>query len=134
MPRKRGWTSSQKREVGARQGWKCAHCNVLLPATYEIDHKLALHNGGEDCLESNSAALCNACHSKKSILERIQMERARSEAIMHAKAKEQTAASSGPPLRGNKRLIEATPVHHEFISNKFLRFAYLKDEKRYIHT
>ena len=76
MPPKRKWSSSEKREVGFRQQWKCKRCESLLPSTFEIDHVNALHNGGEDCIHTNAEALCNQCHAAKTLRERIEWETA----------------------------------------------------------
>ena len=129
MPvRRRRWTSSEKREVGARQGWKCAHCKTSLPATYEIDHITPLHDGGADCLESNAEALCNQCHAKKTLRERIQMERRRTEAILKAKddAKLVVDTSCLRPARHSRTVLDAEQGIDDFFENRFLRFAYVK--------
>lgn len=67
-------TEPQKKVVAARQGWRCSHCGELLAATYQVDHTVALCNGGEDTL-SNLTAMCVACHATKTQWEHI--ERAR---------------------------------------------------------
>jgi 5-methylcytosine-specific restriction endonuclease McrA len=38
--------------------------------TYEVDHRVALFNGGSND-ESNLVALCPHCHRKKTVDERI---------------------------------------------------------------
>jgi 5-methylcytosine-specific restriction protein A len=55
---------SVKKYVAANQYWKCKGCNNLLDETYEIDHILALEDGGTNDLE-NLQALCRNCHGKK---------------------------------------------------------------------
>ena len=132
MPPKRRWTSSEKRSVGARQEWKCARCAALLPATFEVDHVQALHKGGADCVHTNAEALCNKCHAHKSLDERIQLERLRTEAILQAKA-DAEAAGTAPlktstsllrPLLGNRPVLAPEPGH-EVLENRFLKFAHV---------
>lgn len=130
MPPQRKWTSSEKRSVGARQGWKCAHCDAMLPATFEVDHVHALHLGGADCLETNAEALCNGCHSKKSLKERMDLERRRTECILKAKeAAKAKVHASRPPLKGREPLLSPEP-DVEFESNRFLKFAFVYESRR----
>lgn len=67
---KRNVSALLKKKVAASQQWKCASCNGLLDETYEIDHKIALENGGTNDL-NNLWALCPHCHRKKTVNERI---------------------------------------------------------------
>ena len=122
MPSKRKWTSSEKRLVGFRQQWKCKRCAATLPATFEVDHVRALHNGGLDCLESNAEALCNQCHAAKTLRERIEWEKRRTEAIV--KAKEESVPLK--PLQGTQSLLDAEPAPAEVLANRFLKFAFVK--------
>jgi Zn finger protein HypA/HybF involved in hydrogenase expression len=66
---KRSVSEAKKKYVAANQGWRCGHCSCMLDATYEIDHKLALMNGGTNDI-NNLEALCPNCHRKKTINER----------------------------------------------------------------
>lgn len=68
---KRQVTQTQKREVAASQQWCCGGCNILLSAYYEVDHQVALMNGGSND-SSNLVALCRECHAKKTAWERSQ--------------------------------------------------------------
>jgi len=61
---KRTLTNAEKRHVAARQLWRCDHCNKLLEATYQVDHVVALADGGRDHV-LNCVALCVGCHAKK---------------------------------------------------------------------
>ena len=63
-------TGHEKRVVAARQQWKCALCDLLLHATFEVDHILALHRGGADEID-NCHALCRPCDSEKTQREEI---------------------------------------------------------------
>merc|ERR1712048_181781 len=67
---KRKVTDSMKRYVAAAQEWKCGHCRMKLPASFEIDHIVALCNGGSN-ERSNLVALCRNCHGEKTINERL---------------------------------------------------------------
>lgn len=55
-----------KKSVAANQRWLCAICGELLQATYEVDHILALENGGDNNVK-NLQALCRNCHGKKTM-------------------------------------------------------------------
>lgn len=125
MPPKRRWNSSEKRTVAHRQAWRCARCATLLPATYEVDHVHPLHRGGADCLETNAEALCNSCHSRKTLDERLVMERERTEAILKAKAGEGITSLTTQPLRGNRPLLAPEPGI-EFLQNRFLKYAHVR--------
>ena len=67
---KRNVTGLMKKKVAAGQEWKCGACGQTLDETYEVDHKLALFNGGSND-ESNLVALCPHCHRKKTVQERL---------------------------------------------------------------
>jgi hypothetical protein len=67
---KRNVTGLMKKKVAASQSWKCGTCGDTLDETYEVDHRLALFNGGSNDM-SNLVALCPACHRKKTVDERI---------------------------------------------------------------
>lgn len=67
---KRNVSALQKKKVAASQEWKCGQCKSLLDETYEVDHRVALFNGGSND-ESNLVALCPHCHRKKTVDERI---------------------------------------------------------------
>ena len=67
---KRNVSGLMKKKVAASQGWKCGQCKSLMDETYEVDHRVALFNGGSND-ESNLVALCPHCHRKKTVDERI---------------------------------------------------------------
>ena len=50
--------------VGFRQKWKCKFCKDMLKSTFQIDHKLALKDGGTNNID-NLQALCCECHAEK---------------------------------------------------------------------
>jgi hypothetical protein len=52
-----------KKRVAARQLWHCEMCKFVLDETYEVDHIVPLHKGGEDNIE-NCRALCCSCHRR----------------------------------------------------------------------
>ena len=77
MP-KRTWKADEKRVVAAKNAWKCALCENVLNAAFEIDHILPLEEGGSNDLHTNAQALCSLCHSIKTQRERIlRMRKAR---------------------------------------------------------
>lgn len=49
-------------------------CQVLLPSTYEIDHKIPLFEGGADTSD-NCGPLCPDCHRRKTEEESIRRAR-----------------------------------------------------------
>ena len=51
MPR-RTLTQAQKKRVAAAHAWRCAACDVLLPAAFEVDHVVPLWQGGADAVEN----------------------------------------------------------------------------------
>ena len=138
MPPKRKWTSSEKRSVGARQAWTCARCAKLLPATFEVDHVQPLHQGGADCVETNAEALCNQCHARKTLDERMVMERLRTEAIQRAKAEAEAEEDPKPstllwrPLLGNRPLLAPEPGL-DILENRVLKFSHVAVDRRRGH-
>lgn len=63
-----------KKIVAHRQGWRCAGCSELLPPSYQIDHIVALCDGGADVDLGNLQAMCGTCHANKTqreIVERM---------------------------------------------------------------
>ena len=50
-----------KKQVAARQQWRCAICRQLLDETYEIDHIKPLYAGGDNTM-ANLRALHRSCH------------------------------------------------------------------------
>ena len=63
-----------KKLIASRQKWRCAVCNKLLDASYEIDHIIPLHRGSssDSSLQSfdNLQALCRSpCHIEKTARE-----------------------------------------------------------------
>ena len=67
---KRNVTGLMKKKVAASQQWRCGHCKSTLDETFQVDHVLALFNGGSND-ESNLVALCPNCHAKKTMAERL---------------------------------------------------------------
>jgi hypothetical protein len=67
---KRNVTGLMKKKVAAGQAWKCGKCAAMLDETYEVDHKVALFQGGSNDM-SNLVALCPHCHRSKTVDERI---------------------------------------------------------------
>lgn len=119
MP-KRTWTADDKRYAAARANWRCEACGEMLPASYECDHKVALEDGGADCIETNCAVLCPGCHAEKTQRERrLRIERARLKMVKLREAQ--------GPARQSDRRPEEVVLDDE---NPFAQFAYLKDSPR----
>lgn len=67
-------TTGEKKRIAADAGWRCYACDILLPSTYEIDHKVPLFEGGPDTPE-NCGPLCPDCHRRKTEEESIRRAR-----------------------------------------------------------
>jgi hypothetical protein len=67
---KRSVSETKKKFVAASQNWLCGDCRVQLPAWFEVDHVIALHNGGTNEV-GNLVALCRDCHGKKTAMDRL---------------------------------------------------------------
>lgn len=59
-----------KKLVASQQRWNCKKCKNILDATYEVDHILALEDGGNNDI-NNLQALCRNCHGKKTMEDNI---------------------------------------------------------------
>ena len=65
MPKqKRRISEPEKKIVAARQQWCCSQCHTMLDATYQVDHTVALADGGDDHT-ANMTAMCVTCHARK---------------------------------------------------------------------
>ncbi len=67
---KRCVSETKKKFVASQQGWKCEHCQIQLPAWFEVDHKIRLEHGGSNHVD-NLVALCRDCHGKKTAMENL---------------------------------------------------------------
>ena len=67
---KRNVSGLMKKKIAASQEWKCGNCKNLLDETYEVDHRIALFQGGTNEPE-NLVALCPNCHRHKTVEERL---------------------------------------------------------------
>lgn len=61
---KRSVSETKKKFISSRQGWRCGHCKEILNHTYEIDHIIALNEGGSNNID-NLISLCRNCHGIK---------------------------------------------------------------------
>jgi len=59
-----------KKIVASQQHWNCRKCKNILDATYEVDHIIALEDGGNNDIK-NLQALCRNCHGKKTMEDNI---------------------------------------------------------------
>jgi hypothetical protein len=128
---RRTWGVSEQKIVAARQGWKCALCPVMLPASFELDHETALWAGGLDCYETNAQALCNACHAAKSQRENIarqkQLREARIAAIEKARRDSPLEEIQEPERPRKKRAAPITSPDYvdPLLDNPFLKYAFI---------
>lgn len=67
---KRCVSETKKKHVASSQNWKCGNCNKMLPAWFEVDHKVRLDQGGTNEI-NNLVALCRDCHGEKTALENM---------------------------------------------------------------
>lgn len=114
---KRSWNSDQKRQIAAQMGWRCGVCNQLLNSAYEVDHVVALENGGADDIQTNAQAICSNCHGLKTQKERVlRIQKARE------RLKELQKHSPPEPKKAVARQPEDVILDS---SNPFARFAFL---------
>jgi 5-methylcytosine-specific restriction endonuclease McrA len=90
-------------------------CSQLLNAAFEIDHILALENGGEDDIDTNAQALCSNCHGEKTQRERV---------LRIKKARGRLAELQENEPRQTVKRPEEVILDPE---NPFARFAFLPD-------
>ena len=69
-PHSRSVSETKKKFVAAQQDWKCAHCGRQLDASFQVDHKIRLADGGTNHV-NNLDALCPNCHGKKTTMENM---------------------------------------------------------------
>ena len=69
--KKRVLSRSLRIEIAYRQTYKCNACGLFpIPPDFEVDHIIEIQDGGQDVSE-NLQALCAACHSEKTRLNRL---------------------------------------------------------------
>lgn len=61
---------SLKQFVAYRDEYECRKCRDVVSLSFEIDHIVPLHNGGNN-KANNLELLCSNCHAKKSYLENL---------------------------------------------------------------
>ena len=66
--RRRKLTSAQKTFVASSQEWRCAACGRTLDHTFEVDH---LDEDRTNDRADNLAAVCRACHGRKTMAHRM---------------------------------------------------------------
>ena len=67
----RSVSETKKKYVASSQQWKCGKCGNMLDATFEVDHKIELQDGGTNHVD-NLWALCPNCHRQKGLMNKIQ--------------------------------------------------------------
>jgi hypothetical protein len=68
--KKTRFSESLKKQIAARQSWRCSSCDKILESTFQVDHTTPLCAGGEDS-PSNATAMCVLCHALKTQNEAI---------------------------------------------------------------
>jgi 5-methylcytosine-specific restriction endonuclease McrA len=115
---KRRFTADDKRFAGARAGWKCQICACVLPAAFEVDHVVALEDGGLDCIQKNAQALCPNCHGQKTQQERrVRVKRA-------MERLRELRESEGPARQSDKGVEEVILD----VENPFAKFVFVRNE------
>ena len=71
MSRRQPISAALSKRVAHSQKWACATCRDMLPSAYQIDHIVALADGGADA-KHNMQALCANCHADKTQREHLQ--------------------------------------------------------------
>ena len=128
MMKRRRISESVLKQVGAAAKWRCCSCKNLLSCVFELDHRVALQNGGEDTPD-NLQPLCCECHALKTQRERLERTAERRKAIRAAR--EEAAAKSEPKperptLETKKSKKSEAELHDQFVHNRFLRFAFVR--------
>ena len=149
--RRRTWGVSEQKIVAAAQQWRCASCDLLLPAAYELDHVVPLWKGGKDCHETNAAALCPNCHAEKTQKENIERQMTLRKNRLFAyrsslpppirtppalsKDEDEHGQGSGDgeisSLRFSNAKSTAFHIEDSVCKNRFLRFAHVKGGKMF---
>lgn len=70
LTNKRCVSESKKKYVASNQNWRCGGCSEQLTASYEVDHKIRLDQGGSNHVD-NLVALCRNCHGQKTTFENL---------------------------------------------------------------
>lgn len=58
------FTTFQKKKIASDQRWKCKSCKKILDEKYQVDHIVAVCDGGTSDYD-NGQALCPSCHALK---------------------------------------------------------------------
>ena len=70
LSNRRSVSESKKKYIASNQNWRCANCSEQLTASYEVDHRVRLDQGGSNHI-NNLVALCRNCHGEKTTLENL---------------------------------------------------------------
>ncbi len=109
---KRILSRSLRIEIAFKQKYACNICNLFpIPPSYEVDHIIALEDGGRD-IASNLQALCVPCHKEKTRLNRLRK---------HRIFKEEASAQYNVLLK--KQRVEPPPDEpHSNTQNRFSKY------------
>ena len=67
---RRSVSETKKKFIASRQNWKCHSCQSQLDASFEVNHILALQDGGTNQVD-NLEALCRNCHGQKTMMSHL---------------------------------------------------------------
>lgn len=87
--------------LAANQKWRCGSCQKLLEATYQIDHRQPLCNGGKNSID-NLWVLCASCHALKTLAE------LQSHSPSYGKARKRIALVECPFYKSFAPVVEKT--------------------------
>lgn len=90
MHKRRKLSEGIKKQIAGSQLWRCATCDNLLSAAFEVDHIIPLFKDGPN-ERSNLEAKCANCHAIKTQAENIERRAAEAEAASERRAAEAEA-------------------------------------------
>ena len=141
---RRHFTESVKKQIASRQRWRCSACDSLLDSTYQVDHTLALCDGGEDS-SNNATAMCPNCHARKTQCENIEqndgmaLERSRKRESFERRVREEEEASRLTKTRkdGSLHCIDCRQKYYPLFPHQCLAVLRRVDKrvgKRRVHA
>lgn len=115
------FTEAVKRQVAARQQWKCNECKQVLSASFQVDHTTPLWKGGAHHPD-NGAALCANCHAQKTQREEIERadlrRKAREEASERAAREHEAQIRRDENAKAKSKVNKATGIRECTLCSK----------------